>query len=193
MNVMKTLFTRQFRRQIQYVIQIVVLLGPLTFSSVVAANEKDEAYLLGVGDVINVTVYGEPELSVLRQKITLEGGVTFPLIGNLIVKGLTVQQLGVQLTEKYKEGFLKRPTITVSIAEYRPYYVNGEVRRPGAYPYIEGLTIRKAIMIAGGMSERGTESKLKLLAENSKESKSVDDIDAPLRAGDIVIVGASLF
>lgn len=190
---MKTLFTRQFRRQIQYVIQIVVLLGPLTFSSVVAANEKDEAYLLGVGDVINVTVYGEPELSVLRQKITLEGGVTFPLIGNLIVKGLTVQQLGVQLTEKYKEGFLKRPTITVSIAEYRPYYVNGEVRRPGAYPYIEGLTIRKAIMIAGGMSERGTESKLKLLAENSKESKSVDDIDAPLRAGDIVIVGASLF
>lgn len=161
--------------------------------SAIRGTNTDDHYILGIGDAINVVVFGEPELTMTKQKITGDGTLVFPLIGSVPAKGMTIGQLTEQISVRYEDGYLKKPKLAVTIAEYRSFYVNGEVRRPGAYQYIEGLTIRKAIMMAGGLSDRGTESKLELRAEHAKETVPVEDIDSPMKPGDIIIVGASLF
>lgn len=168
-----------------------ILILSIGLESAVIAQENE--YKLKAGDSISVTVFGEPELSITRAKVPSDGVIVFPLLGGVDVRGQTIRGLNEQLTEKYRDGYLKQPKLAVTIVAYRSYYMNGEVRNPGAYEYVEGLTIRKAIFLAGGLSERGTERKLEILTDGNNEPVPVDDLDAPLHAGDIIIVGASLF
>src|SRR5262249_20601458 len=104
---------------------------------------------LQAGEKIRVTVYGEPSLSGDYQ-IDPSGFVSLPPAGTIKAAGLSQQQLEQELTAKFSSGYLKNPKITVSIAEFRPFYIVGEVEKPGAYPYTGGLTVLSAVAIAGG-------------------------------------------
>lgn len=112
-----------------------------------------EGYRLGPNDVIRIQVYGEEDLSV-ETKVEGDGRITYPLLGLLKVGGFTVQELQQDLTAKLEAGYVRHPKLTVTIARHRNLYVGGEVKLPGGYPYEQGLTVQKAIALAGGLSDK---------------------------------------
>ncbi len=162
----------------------------LSFSFQAIASDE---YKLGPGDKITINVHNEPDLSLDGIKIPPKGSISFPLLGVIKVSGRTVRNLEWLLRSKLKKGFLKKPSISISIIEYRPFFVNGQVKNPGAFPYINGLTIQKAISIAGGLNERASTGKISLIdGKDGKESK-INDFNQAIKPGDILLVGESLF
>ena len=163
-----------------------------------AATPDDSAnssYRLNAGDVISIVVYGEDELS-LVTRIAVNGRLTFPLLGELEVGGVTPHQLEQQLTERLRGDYLVNPKVSVTISEYRPFFINGQVNRPGSFPYQPGLTVRKAISLAGGLTERGSEKRISIIREGAKvkggKAHSIK-LDEPVGPGDILTVDESFF
>lgn len=150
-------------------------------------------YELGAGDMIRITVYREEELT-LETKLTDAGTIIFPLLGEITVKGLTVGKLTDKITQGLSGRYLKDPSVSVSVLEYREFFVNGEVKKPGAYPYSPGLTVQKAISIAGGFTERASQSSVLLEREKDAGQKAADvELNAPIAPGDVIIVEESFF
>ncbi|MBF0171541.1 MAG: polysaccharide export protein [Nitrospinae bacterium] len=159
-----------------------------------AAAQVAGEYRIGVGDALNIMVFGEPEMSVQEALVRGNGKVSYPLLGEVDAAGKTALEVERIIIDRLQEGYLKDPKVTVSIARYRMIYVRGEVNTPGAYPYTEGLTVDRGVTLAGGFSERGDPDKVTLIRE--------DDPDNPLKnvtlqekvgPGDVIIVGESLF
>ncbi|MBA3753539.1 MAG: SLBB domain-containing protein, partial [Nitrospira sp.] len=123
---------------------------------------QPEAYRIGQNDVIRIQVYGEDDLTVER-KVGGDGKIDYPLLGVIQVTGQTTEELQIDLTARLSAGYLKQPRVNVSIARHRNFYVSGEVKAAGGYPFEEGLTVQKAITMAGGFTERA--SKIDLLVE----------------------------
>lgn len=143
---------------------------------------------LQAGEKIHVTVYGEPSLTGDYQ-IDPSGFVSLPLAGTVKAAGLTQQELEEALTTKFAGGYLKNPKITVGITEFRPFYIVGEVEKPGAYPYTGGLTVLSAIAIAGGTTYRANQSKV-LIEHAGEDSMHEYSTGAPIPIlpGDIIQV-----
>lgn len=138
------------------------------------------------GEKIHVIVYGEPTLSGDYQ-IDPSGLVSLPLAGTIKAAGLTQQQLEQKLAEKFSSGYLKNPKITVAIAEFRPFYIVGEVEHPGAYPYTGGLNVLSAVAIAGGGTYRADLSRV--LIQHPGEDKMHEykmNAPIPILPGDII-------
>ena len=158
-----------------------------------------DSYKLGPGDLISISVYGEDDLS-LDVRIGSSGSVSYPLLGDVWVLGLTTKQLETKLVNGLKGPFLIDPSVTVSMLEYRPFYVNGEVKRPGSYAFHPGLTVDRAISIAGGFTERASKNKIFVErnanggigagAERVKKSVSLQDTVTP---GDVLTIEQSFF
>jgi len=138
------------------------------------------------GEKIRVTVYGEASLSGDYQ-IDPSGFVSLPLAGTIKAAGLSQQQLEQDLATKFRSGYLKDPKITVSITEFKPFYIVGEVDKPGAYPYTGGLTVLSAIAIAGGTTYRANLSSV-LIQHPGETSMREYDTSAPIPIlpGDII-------
>ena len=107
-------------------------------------------YRVAKGDEFNVFVLGEADLSV-QVRINDEGTIFYPLLGELRVEGRTVPELEAFFTGLLKGDYLINPVVSVTMVSYREVYVQGEVRKPGAYPYQPGLTVRQLITEAGGI------------------------------------------
>ncbi|WP_158914605.1 polysaccharide biosynthesis/export family protein [Caulobacter sp. S45] len=110
-------------------------------------------YTLGAGDKVRIIVYGEDTLTG-EFSIASDGDLSFPLIGVLKAGGQTVSQLQVQLTNKLAAGYLRDPRVSIEVLTYRPYYILGEVNKPGEYPYTAGLTVLNAAATASGFTYR---------------------------------------
>lgn len=152
------------------------------------------SYKLGVGDVISVQVIGEDELKRERVRLSDAGTLSFPYLGEIRVRGLTVGELEALITTGLKGRYLLDPQVTVTIQEYRNFFVNGSVERPGGYPYTPGLTVRKAISIAGGFKERASREKINVIREDDpKGTPQRIPLDAPVKPGDIITVEESFF
>lgn len=151
-------------------------------------------YRIDTGDRISVTVYQEPDLSVQGVRVKANGTIALPLLGDLEVAGLTSGELHDLIVERLLDGYLKKPSIAVSIDGYRLYYIKGEVNRPGGYSFVDGLTVAKAVALAGGYTVRASESSISLVREsdpdNPVESVGPNTAIAP---GDIITVGESIF
>jgi polysaccharide biosynthesis/export protein VpsN len=151
-------------------------------------------YELAPGDTISVEVFGEPDLS--KEYAVGEGGrVSFPLIGEIDVAGMKTLALEKMLVQKLRGGFLVNPRVTVAIRTYRAVYVNGQVKLPGGYPYVPGMTARKAITIAGGFTERASKSRIYVISENAATDAKPRKIkiDGEVKPGDIISVEESFF
>jgi polysaccharide export outer membrane protein len=108
-----------------------------------------------VGDRLTITVYDEPNLTGVYD-VDPAGAVMLPLIGAVKAVGLTQAELQREIADRYSSGkFLQDPKVTVTIVEYRPFYIFGEVLKPGSYPYVPGLNILTAVTTAGGLTYRG--------------------------------------
>ena len=116
------------------------------------------ALRLQAGDKIKVTVYGEDKLTG-EYDIDPGGSVSLPLAGTVQAAGLTKAELEAVLAKKFSvANYLKNPKVTVDIANFRPFYVLGEVERPGEYPYKGGLNVLSAVAVAGGNTYRASRS-----------------------------------
>ena len=111
------------------------------------------------GDKIKVMVFGEDKLSG-EYEIDPGGFVSLPLAGTIMAAGLTKAELEQALAKKFRGEYLRNPKVTVDIANFRPFYVLGEVEKPGEYPYKSGLNIVSAIAVAGGNTYRASQSRV---------------------------------
>lgn len=155
--------------------------------------QAEDSYKLGPGDRIVIDVFGEEDLS-MDVMLDNTGIINYPFLGELKVAGLTVSELERILVDGLKGPYLVDPDITVAVGEYRSIYVNGEVQRPGAYPYQPALNVEKAIALAGGFTERASRKKIevKRAGDTSNESRRIELTD-PVRPGDIITVKQSFF
>jgi hypothetical protein len=133
-------------------------LGPVTEAQQNAiVDAAGPALRLQPGEKIRLSVYGEATLSGDYQ-IDPSGLLSLPLAGPVKAAGLTQAELKQEITQKLRTEYLKNPRVTVSVVEFRPFYILGEVEKPGSYPYTSGLNALSAIAIAGGTTYRANKS-----------------------------------
>ena len=163
-------------------------------SAEVRAKPKSiEQYRLAPGDVISIRVYGEDDLTRDKIRLTDTTILTFPF-GNLVARGLTISELQNAIADGLRGRYLVNPHVSVTIDEYRPFFIQGQVQRPGGYPYQPGLNVRKAVSIAGGFRERASMSKIYVVRENDKSNTPAKvDLNSPIGPGDTVTVEESFF
>ena len=151
-------------------------------------------YQLAAGDVITIRVFGEEDLS--RDKIRLSdaGTIPYPALGEIRALGLTIGELERLITAGLKNGYLVNPRVSVQIEEYRPFYINGMVDKPGGYPYQPGLTVLKASSLAGGFKERASFSKITIIRERAPPTaREKATLATPVFPGDTIFVDESFF
>jgi polysaccharide biosynthesis/export protein VpsN len=149
-------------------------------------------YKLGSGDRVRVAVFGEPDLSV-SERVSDRGTIAYPLLGELAVGDLTPNELERLVTDRLKGPYLVDPKVTVSVDEFRQVFVMGQVHSPGGYPYIPGLTVRKAVSLAGGFTDRASRGKIYLVPEKHPDDERRVGEEAAVGPGDTVMVKESFF
>jgi protein involved in polysaccharide export with SLBB domain len=165
----------------------------ITIAACITSHSALAEYRLGVGDKIKIDVYDEVDLGV---SITLSqsGVISYPFLGDLKVMGLTPKEVEQLIISGLKGSYLVDPQVSVTIVEYRFFYINGEIRHSGGYPYQPGLTIRKAISLAGGFTEKASQTKITVIRERDSSSVSTSiALDDLVNPGDTVIVGQGFF
>lgn len=151
-------------------------------------------YRLSTGDVISIAVYGEDDLKRDKVRLTDAGTISYPVLGELQVRGKTTGELEKIITDGLRGTYLVNPRVAVTIDEYRPYFINGQVTNNGSFPFQPGLTVRKAVSIAGGFKERASLSKITIVRDGDKTNTPVKaDLNTPVYPGDILTVGESFF
>lgn len=152
------------------------------------------SYRLGAGDTISIIVYDEKELSLEEIKLSDAGSISYPILGEIRVLGLRVSELQQKITDGLKGSYLIDPKVTVSIVQYRDVFVNGEVNKPGNYPYRPGLTVRKAISIAGGFKPRAEKDTVLIIHDSQDKPAPIKStLGTLLEPGDIITVEESFF
>lgn len=159
-----------------------------------ANNSGMSSYRMATGDVITIRVLGEEDLSKEKIKLTDAGTVSYPALGEIKVLGLTTGELEQIVANGLRGRYLVNPKVSVQIEEYRPFYINGMVEKPGSYSFRPGLNVRKAASMAGGFKERASLSKIYIIRDGDpkQELKKVDQNSAVF-PGDIVTVEESFF
>jgi len=161
-------------------------------NSAVPAGRLD--YRMGVGDLVRIQVHGEDDLT-LQTRLDDKGTVTFAFLGEVRAVGLTVRQLESWIANGLRNGgYLVSPEVQVLVLEYRPFYINGEVKRPGGYPYVPGLTAQKAVTVGGGFTPLASENKIFVIREqNTAGTRERITLDSAIFPGDTVVVEEGLF
>jgi polysaccharide biosynthesis/export protein len=153
-----------------------------------AVAEEDGPYLLDTGDKLRIFVYGQPSLSRLYT-VDHAGKISVPLIGHVHARGQTTGGLERTIKSRLGVQYVKDPHVTVDISQNRPFYVLGEVRQAGQFPYVSGMTVQTAIAIAGGFSERANERRVQITRRiNGIIEKLEVPVDYVLLPGDTINV-----
>lgn len=155
------------------------------------ANAK--AYNISSGDELHLEVYGEPELN-LDLVVDAKGFIEYPFVGKINVTGQSLEAVKQEIVTKLRDGYFVNPQVTVIIKQYKPFFIQGEVKSPGSYPYEVGLTVSRAIALAGGLTERASKKKIYLTkaAEKSLGEKKVS-MDQEMSSGDVLLIKESFF
>ena len=177
-----------------HITRLFLFLGALVCSPLWAQNSELSSYKLGSGDTISIRVLGEEDLKRERVRLSDAGTISFPVLGEIRVKGMTVGALEEYVTKGLRGRYLLNPQVTISIDEYRNFFVNGAVEKPGGYQFSPGLTVRKAISIAGGFKERASREKINIIRDDdSTQTAKRVDLNAPVQPGDILTIEESFF
>lgn len=158
-----------------------------------AANSGLTGYRLGSGDEVKITVYGEKELSG-SFVVDGQGAVVMSLVGPVTVGNLTLEDASRLIESKYKDGWLRDPQVTAELVKGRPYYILGEVNRPGEYPFSSGLTVMNAIASAGDFTYRADRNKILVKSSDSPNEREVElTPTTAVRPGDTIRVRERFF
>ncbi len=151
------------------------------------------SYHLGAGDKVKVTVFGEPDLGGTFS-VSGEGKISVPLIGDVQAAGLTTPDLQAGLENAYRQGYLKDPKVNVEVLNFRPFYILGEVKLPGEYPYDNGMTVVKAVALAQGFTYRADQKRVFIKHLNGlKEDQVPLTSSQPVEPGDTIRIAERYF
>ena len=180
------------------------LVEPRDLASIDLGKHLYMAATLGAGDIFEVRVYQDKDLSG-KYRVGPDGSIDFPLIGKVFVEGKTPSEVTETLKGKLGEGYLKNPSVTVFVVEYssKKVYVLGQVKRPGTYAYGDGMNVVQAITVASGFADHADENGTIITRiENGREKRYLVPVDQiskglssnfSLKPGDIVFVPESIF
>lgn len=177
-------------------ILLVVSLGlALSFGGQVFAQQQGatDQYTLESGDRIYIQVFDEPDLT-MEATVGQSGAINYSYLGSVEVAGKSPEQLTDDITEKLRDGYLKNPSVNVTVQRYRSFFVDGEVRSPGSYGYEPGLTLAKAVSLAGGMTDRASKRKIFLTRESDGDKSRVRvDMSQTIEPGDVIEIEERFF
>ncbi|MGN6375856.1 MAG: polysaccharide biosynthesis/export family protein [Sphingomonas sp.] len=145
------------------------------------------AYTLGAGDKVRITTFGFENLSG-EFTVGADNAVELPLVGSIPVKGLTPSELQARIASTLEERkIVVNPRVSAEVIEYRPYYILGEVSKPGQYPFTNGLTVLKAVATAQGFTYRANERTIFITRDDTNQEMMVPlTPSTPVRPGDTV-------
>jgi protein involved in polysaccharide export with SLBB domain len=165
---------------------------------------------LGKGDILSISVYDEPDLTIAEVPIRPDGKISFPLVGDIQADGRTVDEINAELTDRLRQ-YILAPKVSVIVTGFNSlnYVINGEVVKPGVYPLVTDVTITAALARAGGLNKGQFRSSSVELADLthafiSRQGKllPVDFVrllrqgdmrfDIPLQAGDYISIPSGL-
>ncbi|MGD0191289.1 MAG: polysaccharide biosynthesis/export family protein [Rhizomicrobium sp.] len=156
-------------------------------------SEPQTTYHLATGDKVHVIVYGEDDLSG-DFDVDSNGYLRLPLIGQVKAQGLASHELEDRIAAALADGYLQQPRVNVEIIGYRPFYIIGEVQKPGQYPYVNAMNALNAVALAGGYTEKAEASFVYVRRNGETEEHKVPCDQATLiQPGDVVRVPTSLF
>jgi protein involved in polysaccharide export with SLBB domain len=140
----------------------------LTAASAAKSEAGSEDYRLGPEDKVKVTVFGETDLSG-EFLVDSSGVLAAPFVGQITVKGLTLRQFEAAYAAKLRDAqILRDPRVSAEVVSFRPIYVLGEVKKPGQYAYVSGMTVQKAVALAEGYTYRASESTVEITRGGKK-------------------------
>jgi polysaccharide export outer membrane protein len=155
---------------------------------------RDPDYRLGANDRVRIIVFGQPTLT---GEFTLDGNgvLAFPLIGNVNAQGMTTAQLQQTIASRLDPDYLRNPSVSAEVITRRPFYVIGEVQKPGNYPYVTDMTALQAVAMAGGYTYRARQNNLyvKRLDANGRMIRIAATPETRIRPGDTVEIKERYF
>jgi len=158
------------------------------WSATVAVDAANAPYLLDAGDRLRIFVYAQPNLSRLYT-VDQQGLVAIPLIGNVEARGHTTHGLAQAIGKRLAAKYVKEPYVTVDILQNRPFFILGEVRNAGQYPYVSGTTVQAAVAIAGGFGDRADQRRVQISRQVNGMTEKMDvPSDATILPGDTIYV-----
>lgn len=164
------------------------LSGCATNRAATYAVDTRGPYVLDTGDAVRVTVYGDEELSD-NYRVDDSGAIAFPLVGPVPVRGVTTDQAANRLAAALANGYMRNPDVAVEVAEYRPFFIQGEITNAGQFPYIYGMTVRAAISTAGGFTDTADRNRATIYRRQGGQMvKSNVELDYPIYPGDTIVI-----
>jgi polysaccharide export outer membrane protein len=145
-------------------------------------------YTLDTGDVIRVSVYGDKDIST-TYKVDDGGAVSFPLVGSVHVRGKTTEMAAKIIAAALSNGYMRNPNVSAEIDSYRPFFIQGQIKTAGQFPYVYGMSIRAAISTAGGYSDiADTGHAIVYRRQGNQMVKGTVDLDFPVQPGDTIVI-----
>lgn len=164
---------------------LAAVLGLVATAPVPAAEVE---YTFGAGDQLRITVFGHEDLSG-EFTVSETGTVSLPLAGGLGLGGLTVRQAEQAVVDALKPDYLLNPRVGIEVLNYRPFYIIGEVNEPGAYPYVNGMTVTEAVALGGGFTYRARKTRMTIIrASDPARTERPASVTEAVLPGDVVKV-----
>lgn len=171
-----------------------LILGMLLINSSFVQAEGNSQYKLASGDVIRINVFGELDLSFEELRLTDAGTFSYPFIGEVKAKGKTTAEIEQIIIDKLQGDYLVDPRVSVSVLQYREFFISGEVKTPGGYPFQPGLTLRRAVALAGGLTERASENRITIIRDRDENrTAEAASLDTRVMPGDSITIDQGFF
>ena len=160
---------------------------------VTTASAAGLDYKLGAGDRVKVTVFGHEDLSG-EFEVDGSGQLSLPLIQDVDANGIELDELEERIIDKLRPDYLLNPQVSVEVLNYRPFYILGEVRVPGSYAYVNGMTVVNAVAMAGGFTYRAKETEVVIIRANDpSKSKARASQETTVLPGDVIEIPERFF
>lgn len=173
---------------------VLLLAGCSGVSSLQPLPPTEEGpYRLGAGDRLRLQVFGQEELS-QEYLISDSGTITMPLIGSVAAEGQTLPELEDRIVAELEDGILVDPNVTAEIVTYRPFFILGETKSPGQYPYVPRMTVLTAVSMGGGFTFRADRDQVSItrIVDGQMAEFRADPLDF-VEPGDVVNVHEAYF
>ncbi len=158
-----------------------------------SAKGADQPYRLGSGDKLRINIYEQDKLS---GEYTVDDGgrVTIPLLPPIKASGLSASELEKAVAAALRKTLIRDPNVTVQVVTFRPFFILGEVKQPGKYAFVPGMSVETAVAIAGGFTYRAKTSSVEITRPSlDGPHKLKVSADAEVRPGDTIKVTGRLF
>lgn len=168
-------------------------LPALAADTIGATDDVTQSYILGVDDKLALTVYGEEGLTG-EQQVGPDGSIAVSLIGKVRAEGRTVDTVSAEIRDRLAAGYLRNPSVSIAILTFRPFYILGEVNKPGEYAFRKGLSVADAVATAQGFTYRARKKYVYVKHAGASEELKIDlRPDLLVRPGDTLRIGERYF